>query len=151
MLSGGFLGLEGELIGRDCGQTGLDRDEAWGTFERQAAELIGTGQAGQVSQTKVLEKRLSRDIRHGAARGIDAAGWLNQAAFEEGLHDSVDGHAADQLDFGACDWLAISYDGQRLKGGLREAGRPEAFACQSAEPGRVIGECGELPSAGDTD
>ena len=69
-----------------------------------------------------------------AADDFGATGGFNEAAFKQRLHRAVNVHAADLLDLGARDGLAIRDDGERLQRRLREPRRADFHADERAQP-----------------
>jgi len=64
------------------------------------------------------------------------------------LHHAIDRDAADLLDLGAGDGLAIGDDGEGFERRLGEPGRTAFVADEGFDPGRELGLADELPGAG---
>ena len=97
-------------------------------------------------QAEAFEEFRGGLVEEGAAGGLGAARQLDEAALQQGGDDAIDGDAADRLDVGAGDRLAISDDGEGLQRGLAQfagAGLVEELA----DPGGGLGPGAEAVAA----
>src|SRR5687767_8096141 len=123
----------------------IGREQRFGFLNWDTAKLIGGGQVFQTAEAEVLQELRCGAVSVWAARHFGAAGLLDEATFEQRLHNAVDRHAANLLDLGARERLAIRDDRQRFKGGLRQTRRANLVADQRFNPWRVIWPRRELP------
>src|SRR5688572_18412452 len=103
----------------------------------------------EAAKAEVFEEGGSGAVGVGTANNLVASGLFDQAAFEEGLHNTVHGNAADLLDLSASEWLAVSDDGEGFERWLGKARRTDFVANEGLDPRRVIGLAGELPCTSD--
>ena len=78
------------------------------------AQLFHVWQVLQIPQAEVIEKKLRRFVEKRASGDFGATGDFDQAAFHQRLQHAVDVDAANRFDIGACDWLAIGDNRERL-------------------------------------
>src|SRR5688500_14347388 len=126
----------------------IGREKRLRLLNRDPAEFVGGGKVFQAAQAEVFEKMLSGVVGVRATGDFGANGLLDEAAFEKGLHHASDRDAANLLDLGARERLAISDDGESLEGGLRKAGRTDFVPDERLDPRGILRLAGELPRAG---
>ena len=86
-----------------------------GQFQLDAPQFVGGGEFLQSLQAEMLEEKQGGAVEAGSAGGVGLAAHLDQLALDEGLHDAVDGDAANLLHLRAGDRLAVGDDGQGLE------------------------------------
>jgi hypothetical protein len=116
-----------------------------GFWEGDFSEFGGVGEVVEIFEAKVLHEELGGLVEEGAAGDFGAASDADEVAVEEGLHDAIDGDAADGFDVGAGDGLAVGDDGEGFHGRGAEAGLA-VLGEELAEPGGEVRLGDELPA-----
>ena len=102
-------------------------------------------------ESEVFEEVFGGSIGHRAADDFGSAALFDQLSFQKGLHDAVDGDAANLFGFRAGKGLAVGDDGQSFEGGLGEFWRAGFLADERSNPRCVFAFSDKLPGAGDAD
>src|SRR5687768_5550459 len=78
-------------------------------------QLVGARQLLQMTKRELLEEERCRAVMQRTSEPLTAADDVDQPSLEQRFEHAADGHAADLLDLGAADRLAIGDDRKRLE------------------------------------
>src|SRR5689334_6826079 len=81
-------------------------ERAWLRAQRDR-ELVGARQLAQMPERELLEERRRRPIEERAAQPFGSPNDVDQAALEQRLEHAAHRHAANLLDVGAANGLAV--------------------------------------------
>lgn len=82
--------------------------------------MLEFGEFTEVVEVEVFEEDVGGGVEVGSAGALVSSGDAQEATFEECAHGATAVDAADGVDFGACDGLAVGDDREALEGGLAE-------------------------------
>src|SRR5262249_33005997 len=114
---------------------------------RELVKLPQRRQILEILQIEELEELLARPVQHRPPRLLLLAEDADEAAVEEDLHGAAAVHAADLVDLGAGDRLAVGDDGEHLE--LRARELDGLSGDELAHPVGVHRVGAELKAAGD--